>query len=144
MALILKRSGYQVIEATTGLEAIEQARGAIPDLILMDLALPGLMGDEVIARLKKDPTTKEIPVIVNTAFHKESAIVERAIALGVTEVLHKPLSFIALQEMARRYLSNDNSDKQYPAHNHPTSQRSAEFATESLDVRVEFPNRQSA
>jgi two-component system cell cycle response regulator DivK len=67
LALLLTRSGYEVAEATTGLAAIEQTRVTRPDLIIMDLGLPGITGDEATARLKADPSTRDIPVIVNTA-----------------------------------------------------------------------------
>ncbi len=110
LALVLRRSGYEIAEAATGLEAIEQAAATHPDLILMDLGLPGITGDEATARLKADPATKDIPVIVNTAFHK-GTLIDRAIAVGAAEILHKPISFEALREVVRRYLSsNDTPD----------------------------------
>jgi two-component system, cell cycle response regulator DivK len=110
LALVLRRSGYEIAEAATGLAAIEQAAATHPDLILMDLGLPGITGDEATARLKADPATKDIPVIVNTAFHK-GTLVDRAIAVGAAEILHKPISFEALREVVRRYLSsNDTPD----------------------------------
>ena len=104
LALVLRRSGYEIAEAATGLAAIEQAAATHPDLILMDLGLPGITGDEATARLKADPATKDIPVIVNTAFHK-GTLIDRAIAVGAAEILHKPISFEALREVVARYLS---------------------------------------
>jgi two-component system cell cycle response regulator DivK len=103
--LILTRLGYDIAEAASGLEAIDQARAAHPDLILMDLGLLGITGDEATARIKADPATKDIPVIVYTAFHAESALVERALAAGAAEVLHKPISVPDLQEKVHQYLS---------------------------------------
>ena len=103
VAFLLKRSGYNVAEATTGLTALEQANATRPDLIIMDLGLPGITGDEATARLKADPSTKDIPIIVNTAFHKTSSLVERAMAVGAAEILHKPTSLKTLQEVVRRY-----------------------------------------
>jgi CheY-like chemotaxis protein len=106
MALVLGQLGYDVAEAVTGLEALDQARAAHPDLIFMDLGLPGITGDEATARLKADPSTRDIPIIVNTAFHKTSAFVERAIAVGAAEILHKPICFTALREIVERHLSS--------------------------------------
>ncbi len=63
-----RQSGYETIEAATGLEAISLARVIHPDLILMDLGIPSMTGDEATARLKADPSTRDIPVIVTTAF----------------------------------------------------------------------------
>jgi two-component system, cell cycle response regulator DivK len=104
LAIFLRRSGYDVAEAATGLEAVAQARATSPDLVIMDLGLPEISGDEATARLKADPTTRDIPVIVNTAFHK-GALVEHALSAGAAEVLYKPISFKTLLEVVRRYLS---------------------------------------
>ncbi len=69
--LPLKRSleveNYIVAGASNGLEAIEKAKTEIPDLILLDLMLPGMDGYEVCSRLKKDAFTKNIPIIMLTA-----------------------------------------------------------------------------
>ena len=107
LALLLRRAGYDVTEAATGLEAIDQTHAVRPDLIIMDLGLPGITGDEATARLKADPSTRDIPVIVNTAFNKGAAIVERAIAVGAAEILYKPIGFKAFQELVLRYLPSD-------------------------------------
>jgi len=68
--LPLKRSleaqGYNVMEAYNGYEAIERSRTDMPELIILDLMLPGIDGFEVCARLKKDALTKKIPVIMLT------------------------------------------------------------------------------
>jgi two-component system cell cycle response regulator DivK len=103
--LYLRRLGYQVFEATTGLEALEQAHAVHPDLILMDLSLPEMRGDEVMARLKDDPSTRDIPVIVVTALPTGDTSEERAIAAGAAKILRKPFSLKALEEAVRRYLS---------------------------------------
>ena len=109
LCLLLRRLDYDVAEASTGLDAIDQTHATRPDLIIMDLGLPGITGDEATARLKSDPSTRHIPVIINTAFHKGAAIVERAVAVGAAEIVHKPLSFKSFQELVRRYLSSDNT-----------------------------------
>ena len=107
MVLFLRRAGYEIAEAATGLAALEQAQGTRPDLIIMDLGLPGITGDEATARLKADPSTRDIPVIVNTAFHQGSSLVDRAIAVGAAEIIHKPTNLKALKEVVCRYLSSD-------------------------------------
>jgi two-component system, cell cycle response regulator DivK len=105
MVLYLRRAGYEIAEAATGLAALEQAHVTHPDLIIMDLGLPGMTGDEATVRLKADPSTKDIPVIVNTAFHPGSSNVNRAIAAGAAEILHKPTDFQTLLESVQRYSS---------------------------------------
>lgn len=73
----LRFSGFDVIEASNGMEAIEQATVQQPDIILMDLALPKVDGWEATRQLKSDPRTKDIPVVALTghalAGHADSA-----------------------------------------------------------------------
>lgn len=85
---ILEQEGYEVINATDGEMGLAKAKDVIPDVILLDLILPKMDGFEVLAGLKKDPATKEVPVLVLT--NLESAKdVERALALGATNYLVK-------------------------------------------------------
>lgn len=67
-------SGFRVAEATNGIEAIERARALSPDVILMDLSLPGLDGWEATRRLKADPRTRHIPVVALTGHAMASAL----------------------------------------------------------------------
>jgi CheY-like chemotaxis protein len=73
----LTSSGFRVVEARTGDEALEKAFTLLPDLILMDLSLPGLDGLEATRRLKSDSRTRTIPVVALTglalASHSEGA-----------------------------------------------------------------------
>ena len=76
-AAYLQFSGYRVAEATNGLEAIEKALEVMPDIILMDLALPQVDGWEATRRLKADDRTKHIPIVALTGHalpgHSEGA-----------------------------------------------------------------------
>ena len=64
----IRSLGYEVLEAATGPEAIEKASSLHPNLIMMDLRLPGMNGDEATARLKKNLSTRNIPVLISTAW----------------------------------------------------------------------------
>lgn len=75
-----------------------------PDLILMDLGMPLVGGDEVMSWLKTDIVTRHIPIIVITALLLGPAI-DRAIAAGAAEVIYKPFNFDALNRVLQRYLS---------------------------------------
>ena len=103
-ALVLKNSDYDTTEAATALEALKQARATRPDLILMDLSMPDVTGDEAMVWLKADPLTRNIPVIVTTAFLSGS-LVGRAIAVGAAEVLYKPFHLKSLHVVMQRHLS---------------------------------------
>ena len=104
LVLRLKESSYETVEAATGLQAVEQARTTRPDLIIMDLGMPAGTGDEAIASLKADPATRDIPVIVLTAF-LHGNVVNRAIAAGAAEILHKPVNLRWLELVLERHLS---------------------------------------
>jgi DNA-binding response OmpR family regulator len=85
---ILEKEGYQVISALNGESGLMLAKRENPDLILLDLILPQKDGFEVLKELKKDETTKEIPVIVLTNL-EDIQSVERAVELGATTYLVK-------------------------------------------------------
>ena len=81
LVILLKNSSYETVEAATGIEALTQARATCPDLIIMDLGMPAMTGDQATARLKADPLTSHIPVVVITAF-SYGTLVDRARAVG--------------------------------------------------------------
>ena len=87
----LKKEGYKVLVADDGEEAIEDANAKHPDLILLDLMLPGLDGLEVCKELKKERKTKSIPVIMLTAKAQESDKVV-GLELGADDYVTKPFS----------------------------------------------------
>jgi CheY-like chemotaxis protein len=99
--------GYEVFEAATGQEAIDKACSIHPDLIMMDVRLPGMNGDEVTARLKRNMSTRHIPVIINTAWSMACNVEERihrALNAGAEEILYKPFQFPMLRDVLRTYL----------------------------------------
>jgi two-component system cell cycle response regulator DivK len=77
---ILRFAGYQVVEASNGIEALDLALARHPDVIVMDLCMPRMDGWEAITRLRSDPRTQWIPVVALTAlaWHSDSAAVECA------------------------------------------------------------------
>ena len=88
----LERRGYRVLLAADGQQAVSNARTALPDLILMDLGLPGIDGWEATRRLKADATTRHIPVIVLSA-HAMTNDREMALAAGGDDFDTKPVRF---------------------------------------------------
>jgi CheY-like chemotaxis protein len=85
----LRSSGYDVIEAATGTDAVALARSASPHLILMDMLLPGMDGWQATAELKSDPRLKHVPIVALTA-HALSDERERIANLGCDGFLAKP------------------------------------------------------
>jgi two-component system, cell cycle response regulator DivK len=88
-AEFLEFSGFDVVQAVNGIEALERAVEAPPDIILMDLSLPVLDGWEATRRLKADPRTADIPVVALTG-HALTGISERARKAGCDAFVTKP------------------------------------------------------
>ena len=87
----LTRAGYRVTGVTSGEEAIKSARSKLPDLVLLDLMLPGVDGLEVCNTLKRDQRTANIPVVMLTARGEEADIVS-GLELGADDYITKPFS----------------------------------------------------
>ncbi len=88
-ALFLELSGFSVAEASTGPEGLEKAQTLLPDLVVMDLSLPGLDGWEVTRRLKADERTRNIPILVLTS-HVLARYRETAREAGCDGFVTKP------------------------------------------------------
>jgi len=101
--LAVEAAGAEVLVADTGEEALRIAHEERLDLILLDLALPGIDGAEVARRLRDDASTAAIPVVVVTA-HVVREVVERALREGVRECIFKPYRIRQLQSVIARYL----------------------------------------
>ena len=89
LTIQLKAMGYEVIEATTGEEGIEKAEFHHPEVIVMDLGLPGINGIEATQKLKENPSTADIPVIAHTAWPEDRFRNEGEKA-GISDFLTKP------------------------------------------------------
>lgn len=107
LGTFLKGMGHEVFEGATGQEAIDKASCIRPDLIMLDVQLPGLNGDEVTVRLKSNRGTQNIPVVINTGWTTTCNIearVERDRNAGAAEVLYKPLQLPMVRNVLRSYL----------------------------------------
>lgn len=102
----LKQNGYDSIAAYDGAEAFNKAKNDLPDCILLDLMLPVMNGLETCRRLKSDPMTKKIPVIMLTAKSEESDKVI-GLGLGADDYITKPFGlrelFARIEVVLRRY-----------------------------------------
>ncbi len=103
----MKSLGHEVYEGITGSDAVDKASSIHPDLIMMDVRLPGMNGDEVTAQLKRSAATRNIPVILNTGWTTACNVeekIERALRAGADEILYRPLQFPLLRNVLRSYL----------------------------------------
>lgn len=94
LRLVLESEDLEIVEAGDGTTALELARREPPDLVLLDLHIPGTSGEEVLAALKADPSTARARVIVVTATGEEGRA--RALAVGADAYFTKPFSPSAL------------------------------------------------
>jgi two-component system response regulator MtrA len=98
VAFKLEQSGYAVRRAVDGDQALREVAAALPDLVLLDIMMPGLSGLEVLRRWREDPATAAMPVIMLTAKARENDV-ERGFELGADDYMVKPFS---PRELARR------------------------------------------
>ena len=86
----LLEDSYDLSEYETGLEAVEGLPGNIPDVVLLDISLPGMDGTEVLAWLREQATLKDLPVIALTA-HAMAGDREKFLAMGFNDYVTKPI-----------------------------------------------------
>lgn len=103
LVFMLRRLNYEVIEVTNGQEAIDRATSDGPDLIIMDLGLPGMNGIETSAKLKENPQTAFIPIIAHTAWD-EHEYKKKALEAGIVEYMSKPTDPRTLKRVLEKVL----------------------------------------
>ena len=105
---VLTFSGYEVIEASSGEDGVRLAEEACPDLILMDLQLPGIDGAEALRQIRVNDKNHGVPVVAVTAFamNEDRA---RAYASGFNGYVEKPISARSLPQMVEDFLTMGGS-----------------------------------
>ena len=102
---VLTASGYEVVEAQTGEAGVSLAADCAPDLVLMDLQLPGIDGYEAMRLIREDPRVAEVPIVALTAFAMREDR-ERTARAGFDGYLSKPISVRELPAQVGDFLSN--------------------------------------
>jgi len=100
---LLTSFGYELIEAVTGEDGLTAAEMQVPDLVLMDIQLPGIDGYETTRRIKANPALRQIPVIAVTSYALSGDDV-KAFAAGCDAYVTKPFDPAELLEKIRKYL----------------------------------------
>lgn len=103
MQATLESAGYRVFEASSGARALELLAESPPDLILLDVRMPGLDGFETCQRIKANPRTQHIPVLLMTGLEHDDAK-QRALEAGVDDFITKPFDMITVQARVRSLL----------------------------------------
>ena len=113
LAHYIRRAGHTPLPAPTGHAALLAAR-AHPDVILLDLGLPDISGDEVLRRLKRDPYTAQIPVVVVSGEPDAAVRVPRGGATGAVAILQKPVHGAEICAVVDLVLEGRMSDTREP------------------------------
>jgi CheY-like chemotaxis protein len=104
---LIKIGKYRMLEANDAESGIEQIREKQPDLVLMDIQLPGMDGLSATKVIKEDPDLKDIPIVALTSFAMQGDE-EKALAVGCTGYITKPIDTRNFLETVSRYLKDDN------------------------------------
>jgi two-component system alkaline phosphatase synthesis response regulator PhoP len=102
---IIQKEGYDVITADNGLSGLRMAQGDKPDLLILDVMLPGLDGFEICNRLRRDPPTAILPIIMLSAKGQETDKI-MGLKVGANEYLTKPVDRALLLEKITSLLGN--------------------------------------
>ncbi len=103
---LMQQAGFDVVTAEDGESALESVAETPPDLILLDISLPGISGFDVLEQLRNDPRHARLPIIMLTA-HGREVEKEKGLALGADEYVTKPFSTQALVEKVKSLLVED-------------------------------------
>ena len=100
----LRHEGYEVVRAANGLEGIRKARTEVPDLVILDVMLPGLDGFEICHRLRSDATTMRLPILMFSAKAQE---IDKStgLKLGADEYLTKPAAPAEIVSRVKKLLA---------------------------------------
>lgn len=105
MRFLLEGYGYEVLEAATGQQAIETVKKERPDLILMDISMPGVDGLTATQIIRKSTNGANLPIIAVTAYG--DSYYKKAIEAGCDDLINKPLDFDNLEPVIKQYLANE-------------------------------------
>jgi two-component system, cell cycle response regulator DivK len=105
---VLQFAGFEIIEATTGEDGVELAAREHPDLVLMDLQLPGIDGTEALRQIREMPDVGQVPVLAVTAFVMDEDR-QRASRAGFDGYVEKPISVRGLTDQVRALLATEGA-----------------------------------
>ncbi|WP_249976603.1 response regulator transcription factor [Vreelandella olivaria] len=103
LEFLMEQAGFEVVTAEDGEQALAHVRESLPDLLLLDISLPGISGFDVLERLRSEEVTVHLPIIMLTA-HGRDVEREKGMALGADDYITKPFSTQSLVEKVKTLL----------------------------------------
>jgi putative two-component system response regulator len=140
---VLEGEGYNIIMAENGMQAIEKAKAFLPDVILLDVMMPGMTGFEVCERIRSDPQVAEIPIIILTALDDRESLLT-GLKSGADDFISKPFDrfelrarLIGITRLNRYHKLVDEREKLHKAHQHLLEAYDATIAgwSHAMDLR---------
>jgi DNA-binding response OmpR family regulator len=104
MSFMLEKEGYEVLTATNGLEGLNKAKGENPDLLILDVMLPGIDGFEICHRLRAESQTARLPILMLSA-KGQAADKAMGLQVGANEYLTKPVERLVLLDKVKALLA---------------------------------------
>jgi len=109
---VIESMGHVMIEAETGLDSLKIAAEKKPDLVLMDVNIPGMDGLETTVKFKQDPILSQIPIVALTA-NAMKGDKERCLAAGCDGYMQKPVGVSDLKRQIEKYVNNNDSPNNF-------------------------------
>lgn len=134
------RENYRLVVATSGLDAIKAAMEKLPDLILLDVMMPGMDGYEVCKRLKSQPETANIPIIFVTAMNEEKDET-RGFLLGAVDYIVKPVNPVIVKARVQTHISLCMAKRELQRHRDELEDIVLERTRELRETQIEITNR---
>ena len=103
LEFLMEQAGFEVVTAEDGEQALARVNDSQPDLLLLDISLPGISGFDVLERLRSEEATAQLPIIMLTA-HGRDVEREKGMALGADDYITKPFSTQSLVEKVKALL----------------------------------------
>jgi cyclic di-GMP phosphodiesterase len=134
------RENYCLVVATSGLDAIKAAMEKQPDLILLDVMMPGMDGYEVCKRLKSQPETAGIPIIFVTAMNEEKDET-RGFLLGAVDYIVKPVNPVIVKARVQTHIALRRAQRELQRHRDELEEIVLERTRELRETQIEITNR---
>jgi cyclic di-GMP phosphodiesterase len=134
------RDSYRLVVATSGIDALKAAMEKKPDLILLDVMMPGMDGYEVCKRLKSQPETADIPIVFVTAMDEEKDET-RGFLLGAVDYIVKPVNPVIVKARVQTHIALRTAQRELQRHRDELEEIVLERTCELRDTQIEITNR---